>query len=428
VSSPLFFPVFRAFDHSTGAPLAGGKLFTYVAGTSIPQATFTDASLVTPNSNPVILDANGEAKIFVGTLTYKFILQDALGVVQWTIDNVNYGSSFSSIGGHSNLGVSGSFEIWQAGTTFTPAAATGFHADGWAWRIIGTPADYTLSRQLAGNTGKSLYGLRVQRNPGAGSNNGVNIVQNIESVDSGSFNGQFITLSFWARTGANFSGTLNNLNVQVLTGTGTDESWQTAGTLTGSLGVLFLTATPISGQDWTYYFSTSSSPIISGCNEMSIILAAGAWSGTAGANDWIEFDDVKLEIGAQATPYDRQLFNEDLRQAQRRYYKSFPYSVTPAQNAGIAGAYTFPQVVAAATAMTTPSLPIPEWMRDVAGTITTFNPLIANAQARNITVAADCSATVGVTTSNEAHATLTSAAGSAAGNVNAVHVVMDKRF
>lgn len=79
----------RFLDHATGAPLAGGQLFSYQAGTSTPQATYSDQSGGTPNANPVILDSNGEANVWLDpTLSYKFILQDASNNVQWTVDNV----------------------------------------------------------------------------------------------------------------------------------------------------------------------------------------------------------------------------------------------------------------------------------------------------------------------------------------------------
>jgi len=42
-----------------GVPLSGGKVNTYVAGSSTPQATYTDATGVTPNANPLILGSNG---------------------------------------------------------------------------------------------------------------------------------------------------------------------------------------------------------------------------------------------------------------------------------------------------------------------------------------------------------------------------------
>lgn len=84
----LPFPKFRALD-SNGDPLAGGKLYSYAAGTSTPQVTYTDQGGGTPNANPVVLDANGEANVWMSASSYKFVLKDASDVTQWTIDNVS---------------------------------------------------------------------------------------------------------------------------------------------------------------------------------------------------------------------------------------------------------------------------------------------------------------------------------------------------
>lgn len=83
-------PVLRQrFFDSDGAPLAGGKVYSYQAGTTTPQATYTDQTGVTPNTNPVILDADGYADIWLNpALSYKFVLKDALGALIWTVDNV----------------------------------------------------------------------------------------------------------------------------------------------------------------------------------------------------------------------------------------------------------------------------------------------------------------------------------------------------
>lgn len=86
VIAPL--PRQRFFD-ANGLPLAGGQLFTYLAGTTTPQATYTDSTGLTPNSNPVVLDADGYADVWLGSAKYKFVLEDDLGNVLWTVDNID---------------------------------------------------------------------------------------------------------------------------------------------------------------------------------------------------------------------------------------------------------------------------------------------------------------------------------------------------
>jgi hypothetical protein len=76
------------FLTADGAPLVGGRVYTYEAGTTTPQATYTDSSGSTANSNPIILDSRGEANIWLGESVYKFKLADADDVEIWTVDYV----------------------------------------------------------------------------------------------------------------------------------------------------------------------------------------------------------------------------------------------------------------------------------------------------------------------------------------------------
>ena len=78
----------QAYFDSAGAPLAGGKLYTYAAGTSTPLATYSDQAGTTPNTNPVVLDARGEATIFWGSAGYKVSLYDSADALIWTQDNL----------------------------------------------------------------------------------------------------------------------------------------------------------------------------------------------------------------------------------------------------------------------------------------------------------------------------------------------------
>jgi len=78
------------FFTAAGTPLVGGKLYTYVAGTSAPQATYTTEAGATANTNPIILDSRGECNLFLTqNVSYKFILYDSTDVLIWSVDNVS---------------------------------------------------------------------------------------------------------------------------------------------------------------------------------------------------------------------------------------------------------------------------------------------------------------------------------------------------
>ena len=78
-----------AFVDAAGEPLVGGQLYTYIAGTTTLQATYTDSTATTANTNPIILDSRGEANVWLGGAIYKFVLKDADGALIWTVDNIS---------------------------------------------------------------------------------------------------------------------------------------------------------------------------------------------------------------------------------------------------------------------------------------------------------------------------------------------------
>jgi hypothetical protein len=92
----LFQPGSQFFDNN-GDPLAGGKICTYAAGTSTPQAVYTDSTGGTPHSNPVVLDSagrppSGSGDIWGGPLPYKISIDYSTGDCSnpiRTIDNVS---------------------------------------------------------------------------------------------------------------------------------------------------------------------------------------------------------------------------------------------------------------------------------------------------------------------------------------------------
>lgn len=67
----------QQFFDANGNPYSGAKLFTYQAGTTTKQATYTTSSGVTANTNPIVLDTSGRTPYGVWLtqgLEYKFVL------------------------------------------------------------------------------------------------------------------------------------------------------------------------------------------------------------------------------------------------------------------------------------------------------------------------------------------------------------------
>lgn len=126
----------QQFFTTPGVPAVGYKLMTWAAGTSTPQATYTDALKIGTNPNPIILDGRGEAVIFWDG-AYKIQLLDATGAPVWApVDNVQ-----------SNPAPSGSL-IPTVDNSFTLGSA----AFSWANLYLGA-ADAAAYDPITGNIG-----------------------------------------------------------------------------------------------------------------------------------------------------------------------------------------------------------------------------------------------------------------------------------
>jgi len=89
--SPIGGYAAQFFDNN-GVILSGGKIYTYAAGTTTPQASYTSASGATPHSNPIVLDSagrvpSGEIWLTDG-LVYKFVIETSNGILIGSYDNI----------------------------------------------------------------------------------------------------------------------------------------------------------------------------------------------------------------------------------------------------------------------------------------------------------------------------------------------------
>jgi hypothetical protein len=89
--SPVGGVAAQFFDNN-GVPLAGGKLYTYEAGTTTPQTTYTTTAGSVAHTNPIVLNSagrvGGSGEIWLTSQEYKFILKDANDITIATYDNI----------------------------------------------------------------------------------------------------------------------------------------------------------------------------------------------------------------------------------------------------------------------------------------------------------------------------------------------------
>ena len=79
------------FFDNNGNPLACGKIYTYAAGTTTPQTTWTTPAGSVANTNPIILDSAGRPpqEIWLGAqYSYKFVIQTSADILIATYDNI----------------------------------------------------------------------------------------------------------------------------------------------------------------------------------------------------------------------------------------------------------------------------------------------------------------------------------------------------
>ena len=89
--SPFYGAGGQLFNNN-GDPLAGGKIFSYLSGTTTPETTYTTNAGNIQHSNPIILDGAGRVPSgeiwLTNGISYKFIVQDSANNLIGTFDNI----------------------------------------------------------------------------------------------------------------------------------------------------------------------------------------------------------------------------------------------------------------------------------------------------------------------------------------------------
>ena len=230
--------------------------------------------------------------------------------------------------GAKNFAINGGMDVWQRSTSSAASgSALTFAADRWGYFRGSYAAGLTVSRQATGDTtnlANIQYCARVQRDSSNAGTNVIYIGQNFETVNSIPFAGKTVAFSFYARAGANYSATSNALSANLISGTGTDQSFLAGftGSATPASGTATLTTT------WQRFVYTGT--VASTATQLAIYFQFTP-TGTAGANDYFEVTGVQVEIGSVATPFSRAgtTLQGELSLCQRYYFRKNSNASSP---------------------------------------------------------------------------------------------------
>lgn len=320
------------------------------------------------------------------------------------------------VSGYVNGLINGGMEVWQRGTSIAVAASSnGYTADRWTLTTNATQS-HTMSQQT-GLTNGSQFCIRVQRDAAQAGVGAPVFEQPFELSEIVKYRGQKISVSVMASTGANWSPTSGAFTVIIAAGTGAAGRRGTSAYAAETV-VLTQSQNLAAGSGATAITASSSVIVPTNTTQMTLYFT---WTpvGAAGANDWIQFDDVMWSIGLSPAPFERRPVAQELALCQRYFSKTFPLATAPAQNAGLAGSIS-------SYCFVTGFFPNIEWffpapMR-ATPTITTYNPSAANANWRNIDAGSDQVVVVDPKTQiSAASVYLFGSTGGTAGQISGIH-------
>jgi len=297
-----------------------GQVLSKTSGTDMDftWVTSDDANAI-QNS---IVDAKGDlisasaadtpARLAVGSNGETLVADSSTATgLKWAAPS----AGSSNVAGKNSV-LNSNFSCWQRGTSFASAANI-YTAD--RWLVYRSGANLTTSRVATGDTTNLpniQYAARLQRTASSTSTDIVYFMQMFETVNTIPMVGQSVTLSFYARKGANYSPTSDILTASVRTGTGTDQNWISG--YTGETTALTTNATLTT----TWQRFTVSGTIATSANELTVLFNYTP-TGTAGAADLVEITGVQLEVAASASAYSPNAgtFQGELAACQRYYLR-----------------------------------------------------------------------------------------------------------
>ena len=233
---------------------------------------------------------------------------------------------------HRNRIINGAMQIWQRGTSFNSQGngQNDYTADRWA---IGHNNSHMAAVSQQDGTGANpvfRYCARVQRDSGQSQTDQMRFHTALETNDVIPMRGSVITISYYARKGADYSEANSKITgVRIATGENIDgdPNAYSGGHWTNSTTIL--TGTPTLTTSWQRFTHTTSA-VSTSANSM-IIEFRHTPVGTAGANDWYEVTGIQLENGSVATPFEFRSYGEELARCER-FFQTGRASIGSAYN------------------------------------------------------------------------------------------------
>jgi hypothetical protein len=161
------------------------------------------------------------------------------------------------------------------------------------------------------------YALRIQRDSGNTGTGVIYVNQSFETSAMVKLANKTVTLSFYARAGANYSSSGLLLGARVVAGSGTEANIVYTG-VTGSTEPIITTATLTTS--WQRFTATGLIP--SGTNGGGVYFFF-APTGTAGANDYVDITGVQLETSLGASSFEQRPIGTEFALCQRYYETSY---------------------------------------------------------------------------------------------------------
>jgi len=217
-----------------------------------------------------------------------------------------------------NKFINGNFDVWQRGTSFT---ATGYTADRWKLNVSGSSSTLTQQEFTLGQTdvpNNPKYYLRLVNTTNSGAGDFVYFEQRIEDVRT--FQGETVTVSFWAKADAPRTiavepyqdfGTGGSPSTDV---PGTDQSVTLSTNWTKytvNLSVNSITGKTLGSDDNSSYFRILF--WMDAGSTYSDRVSVGNQSGT------FEFSQLQVESGSSATDFEHKSIGETIQDCKRYY-------------------------------------------------------------------------------------------------------------